>query len=189
MTAARSLMRRPRLNLIANDPMNDPGIETARLRLRAITQDDLDDLLDIWHDPQAMRLFPKRLDRDEMSAWIDRNQQRYVEYGHGIWAVILKETGAFVGDCGLVWQDVGGAQELEVGYHFKPAFWGHGYAPEAARACIDYAFEQLSHPRVISMIRPENTASRRVAEKNGLRYEKQLEWRGYLHNVFVIEKD
>ncbi|MDX2029844.1 MAG: GNAT family N-acetyltransferase [Blastocatellia bacterium] len=165
--------------------LNDAILETDRLRLREITLADLDDIHAIWGDPEAMRLFPRTLDRDEVREWIARNLTRYAETGHGVWAVIRKEDGQFVGDCGLVIQDINGTPELEVGYHFLPRFWGHGYASEAARGCMDYARETLGRPRVISMIRPENLASRRVAERNGLRIEREVDWRGYQHLIYA----
>ena len=163
-------------------------LETERLWLRCITYDDLDDLLRIWGDPEAMKFFPKALNRQEMVEWIDRNLKRYEECGHGIWAALLKEIQQFVGDCGLVIQDVDGIQELEVGYHFNKAFWGRGLAAEAARGCMEYARTTLNRRRVISMIRPENLASRRVADRNGLKIEKEIFWRGYQHYVYSIEQ-
>lgn len=169
--------------------MSKPILETERLVLREITPDDCDELLQIWGDAEAMHLFPKTLNRQEMIEWIDRNLKRYESYGHGVWAVILKDSHQFVGDCGLVIQEVEGAEELEVVYHFNTKFWGKGLATEAARGCMEYAFTRLNRRRVISMIRPENSSSRRVAERNGLKIEKEVFWRGYQHDVYVIEKD
>ncbi len=169
--------------------MNEPILETERLILRQISHDDLDELLQIWGDAETMSLFPKTLNRQEMSEWIDRNLKRYEDFGHGIWAVILKADGVFVGDCGLVIQEVDGVQELEVGYHFNKRFWGQGFAAEAARGCMDYAFNQLNRRRIISMIRPENLPSQRVAQRNGLKIEKEIFWRGYLHCVYAFERD
>jgi len=163
-------------------------LETERLSLREITADDLDDLLEIWGDPEAMRLFPRTFDHQAMREWIERNQRRYEEHGHGLWAVILRSEQKLVGDCGLAVQEVGGVEELEVGYHFNRKYWGRGYATEAARACMDYAFERLGRHRIISMVRPENAPSRRVAEQNGLRIEKEVFWRGYQHYVYAIER-
>lgn len=168
--------------------MSKPILETERLLLREITHDDCDELLQIWGDAEAMRLFPKVLNRQEMIEWIDRNLKRYENYGLGVWAVILKDGQQFVGDCGLVIQEVDGIAELEVGYHFNPKFWGQGFATEAARGCMEYAFNRLSRSRVISMIRPENLSSRRVAERNGLKIEKEVFWRGYQHYVYSIER-
>lgn len=168
--------------------MSNIILETERLFLREITHDDRNALLQIWGDAETMRFFPKSLNAQEMSEWIDRNLLRYESYGHGIWAVILKNEGVFVGDCGLVIQEVDGVEELEVGYHFNKNFWGRGFATEAARGCMEYAFTQLQRRRIISMVRPENLSSRRVAERNGLKIEKELFWRGYQHLVYVSEK-
>lgn len=168
--------------------MNKTILETERLILREIAHADLDDLLAIWGDEKVMRLFPKTLDRVDMATWIDRNLKRYEQYGHGLWAVILKSEQKLVGDCGLVIQEVDGAEELEVGYHFNKNYWGRGLAAEAARGCMEFAFTRLNRQRIISMIRPENLPSRRVAERNGLRIEKEVFWRGYQHYVYVIEQ-
>lgn len=167
--------------------MSKPILETERLLLREITHADCEELLRIWGDADAMRLFPKVLNQQEMTEWIDRNLKRYECYGHGVWAVILKDNQQFVGDCGLVIQEVDGVEELEVGYHFNPKFWGQGFATEAARGCMEYAFNQLNSRRVISMVRPENLPSRRVAERNGLKIEKEIFWRGYQHLVYAAE--
>jgi RimJ/RimL family protein N-acetyltransferase len=164
-------------------------LETDRLRIREIAPSDFDGLFEIWSNPEAMRLFPSTLDRQGMDEWIERNLNRYEQYGHGLWAVVLRAEEKLIGDCGLVIQDVDGVEELEVGYHFNPKYWGRGYATEAARACMEYAFDRLGRRRVISMIRPENLPSRRVAERNGLRIEKEIYWRGYRHCVYAIVRD
>lgn len=169
--------------------MNKTILETERLILREITHADLDDLLAIWGDQEVMRLFPKTLDRTDLDGWIDRNLKRYEQYGHGLWAVILKSEQKLIGDCGLVIQEVDGAEELEVGYHFNKNYWGRGLAAEAARGCMEFAFTRLNRQRIISMIRPENLPSRRVAERNGLRIEKEVFWRGYQHYVYAIQRD
>ncbi len=165
--------------------MREVSLETKRLRLRALTHDDFADLFAIWSDAVTMRYYPQTLDETALRAWIERNLQRYEEYGHGLWAVIRKADQQFVGDCGLVVQDVEGVAELEVGYQFNKQFWGHGYATEAARGCMGFARVVLGRERIISMIRPENLPSRRVAERNGLQIEKQVCWRGFDHYVYA----
>jgi RimJ/RimL family protein N-acetyltransferase len=165
--------------------MSEVILETPRLTLRLITPDDFADLFAIWSDAATMRFYPKTLDEVEMRAWIDRNLQRYAEHGHSLWAVIRQADQQFVGDCGLITQDVDGVAELEVGYQFNKAYWGNGYATEAARGCMEYARAQLGRTRIISMIRPENLPSRRVAERNGLSIEKELYWRGFTHYVYA----
>jgi [ribosomal protein S5]-alanine N-acetyltransferase len=165
--------------------MTQVVIETERLLLRTITHDDFADLFAIWSDAEAMRFYPNTLDEAAMRAWIERNLKRYEEYGHGLYAVIRKADQQFVGDCGLVVQDVEGVAELEVGYQFNKQFWSNGYATEAARGCMDYARDVLKRERIISMIRPENLPSRRVAERNGLQIEKKVFWRGFDHYVYA----
>lgn len=159
--------------------------ETERLWLRTITHDHFDDLFAIWSDAETMRFYPNTLDETAMRAWIERNLKRYEDCGHGLWAVIRKADQQFVGDCGLVVQDVDGVAELEVGYQFNKQFWGNGYATEAARGCMDFARDVLKRERIISMIRPENLPSRCVAERNGLQIEKKVFWRGFDHYVYA----
>jgi RimJ/RimL family protein N-acetyltransferase len=100
--------------------------------------------------------------------------------------MVLKETGELVGDCGLIRQELDRTVEVEIGYHVRRDLWGRGMAPEAAAACRDYGFEMLRAKRLISLIRPENLASRRVAEKIGLALWKTVDWRGLSHCVYVI---
>jgi RimJ/RimL family protein N-acetyltransferase len=100
--------------------------------------------------------------------------------------MILKSSGELIGDCGLVRQVVGELEEIEIGYHVRRDLWGQGYASEAARACRGYGFATLPVDRLISMVRPENLASRRVAEKTGMTVWKELKWGGFLHCAFAI---
>jgi [ribosomal protein S5]-alanine N-acetyltransferase len=166
--------------------MSEQILETDRLQLRQITHDDFADLMAIWGDAETLKFYPNTLDAAALRAWIERNLQRYEEYGFGLYAVIRKADYQFVGDCGLVVQDVDGVAELEVGYQLNKQFWGNGYATEAARGCMDFARDQLDRKRIISMIRPENLPSRRVAERNGLQIEKQVFWRGFDHYVYAV---
>jgi RimJ/RimL family protein N-acetyltransferase len=121
-------------------------------------------------------------------AWIGRNCERYRRDGHGLWAMLLKQSGELIGDCGCTLQEVEGKNEVEVGYHVRRDLWGNGYATEAALACMEYAFAKLGAERVISIIRPENVPSRRVAEKNGLVCDKIVFWRGYEHCIYAMSK-
>ena len=102
--------------------------------------------------------------------------------------MLLRDTDQLIGDCGCTLQEVEGRNEIEVGYHVRRDLWGKGYATEAAQACMEYAFTKLGVKRVISMIRPENAPSRRVAEKNGLTCEKVVFWRGYEHCIYAKQQ-
>ena len=159
-------------------------LETERLQLRHLRPDDLDSMHAYLGDPETMKFYPAPYSREFIREWLLRNEERYARYGYGLFGVELKSTGDLIGDCGLVWQEIDGGPELEVGYHFHRAHWGHGFATEAARACIDYAFSSTGVDHVISLIRPENVPSRRVAERNGLALARQLMWKALLHDVW-----
>jgi RimJ/RimL family protein N-acetyltransferase len=164
-------------------------LETSRLVLRTFVPDDVDALARVLSDPQTMRYYPAPFDRPGVADWIARNQRRYDSDGHGLWATVLKATGELTGDCGLVRQYVDGHSEIEIGYHTRRDLWGQGLATEAARACCDWGFQNLAVHRLISLIRPENLPSRRVAEKCGMQVSKQVLWRDVPHLVYSITRD
>ncbi len=143
-------------------------LKTERLLLREMTQDDLPALQGILQDEETMYAYNGAFDEAETQAWLDRQLSRYAQYGFGLWAVVLKESGGMIGQCGLTMQPWRGDEVLEVGYLFNRAFWHHGYATEAARGCMEYAFDRLGAREVCSIIRETNLPSRRVAERNGM---------------------
>ena len=104
-------------------------------------------------------------------------------------AVILRENGKLIGYCGFFLQMVDGVEEFEIGYRLDPEYWGRGMATEAARAVRDHAFRDLRAARVISLILPENFASRRVAEKNGMRLEKETTFRGFPPRSLLLRRE
>lgn len=163
-------------------------LETERLLLRELVPEDGDSLAAVLSDPETMRYYPAPLDASGVAAWIERNRRRYAEAGHGLWAMVLKSSCEVIGDCGLTRQSVDGTDEIEIGYHVRHDLWGRGFAPEAARACQGYGFGQLGADRLISLIRPENWPSRRVAEKTGLSLWKEVVWRDWPHCVYVIRR-
>lgn len=121
-------------------------LETERLRTRFLTLDDLKIWAEFFTDEETIAFFLMAVyDTPEESAryWIERQLTRYAELRYGMQALIDKETNAFVGMCGLMTQTVDSTIEMEVGYHVLKKYWGRGYAPEAARLFIDYAFERL----------------------------------------------
>ena len=163
-------------------------LETERLLLRPFSLSDVDALEAVLGEPVAMQFYPAPLTREGVESWIRKNLARYEKNGHGLNAMVVKASGEVVGDCGCIVQLVEERDQLEIGYHVRRSLWGNGYATEAARSCMDYAFNQLGVPRVISMIRPENLNSRRVAEKNGLVCEKVIFWRNYDHCIYAKHK-
>ena len=159
-------------------------LETPRLHLREFIPEDADALALVLSDTETMRYYPVQFDRAGVEEWIARNRRRYTVNGHGLWAMILKSTGELIGDCGVTVQNVDGIDELEIGYHLRRDHWGQAYATEAAQACRDWAFANRNTDYVISLIRPENQPSRRVAERNGMILWKEVIWRDLPHYVY-----
>ena len=164
-------------------------LETERLLLRPLTRDDVDAIFAIIGDPIAMQYYPRTFTPEDAEKWIDRNLHWYEKDGYGLLAVVLKSSGAVIGDCGLSWQPADDEPVLELGYHLRRDHWGHGYATEAAQACMDYAFRALKADRLVSLIKAENVPSRRVAERNGMQAERQVMHVGLPHLMYVITRD
>ena len=164
-------------------------IETPRLRLRPLTLVDFEAIYAVIGDPLTMRFYPAPYDKQGTLDWIERNLRRYEKDGTSLHAVVLKSTNETIGDCGPAWQETDAGRELEIGYHIRRDCWGHGYATEAAKAAMTYAFENFAVDHLISLIRPDNIPSRRVAEKNGLRIDREIEWKGIRHFVYAIGRE
>lgn len=108
-------------------------IETERLYLREMTQEDFPALYTVLADSDIMRHYPYSFDENRVCGWIETNIERYRVYGFGLWAVVLKETGEMIGDCGLTMQNINGRISPEIGYHIAKSHQRQGYAKEAAR--------------------------------------------------------
>ncbi|MEP7060569.1 MAG: GNAT family N-acetyltransferase [Actinomycetota bacterium] len=175
-------------------------LETERLILRELTMDDLEAIAEMYADQEVRRFFPegtltREETREELEWFI---HVHYVRYGFGLWATVLKETGALIGRCGLLpWTIVPTVTpgitalepsdetppeadhlEVEVAYLLARPYWGKGLATEAALAIVAHAFERLQLSRLICLFEPENLASANVARKIGMTYEKQVELDG-----------
>ncbi len=159
-------------------------LETERLYLRELKQEDLDRLHAIFSDEETMRFYPAPFTREQTGQWIKKNQERYRKDGFGLWGVCLKETDELIGDCGLVRQTVDGRTEIEIGYHIHKKYWSRGFATEAAKACKAYGFHQLHFHKLICLIDPKNIPSIRVAEKIGFTIEKEVFIFGKIHAVY-----
>ncbi|HEY6445820.1 MAG TPA: GNAT family N-acetyltransferase [Acidobacteriaceae bacterium] len=162
-------------------------LQTERLILRELILADAAALHAVLGDAENMIWYPHPLSEAEVETWIARQSERYAS-GAGLLAVILKETGELIGDCGPVWQEVEGVQELEIGYHVRRDHQKRGLATEGARAVRDSAFATLGVDHLISLIRPENLPSRRVAEKNGMTLDRVVFWHGYDHCVYRLNR-
>jgi len=150
-------------------------LESERLLLRRLEPGDQDSLYALYSDPEVRRYIPEGTltygETQEELEWFLNGHPRYPELG--LWATILKDTGRFIGRCGLLPWTIDGQFEVEVAYLLDRAVWGQGLGTEAARAILEYGFTRLGLTRMICMIDPDNRASIRVAEKIGMRLEKE----------------
>jgi [ribosomal protein S5]-alanine N-acetyltransferase len=163
-------------------------LETERLKLRHFLPADLDELASILTDPETMQYYERPFTVAESERWIAQNLDRYETDGFGLWVIESKENGEFLGDCGPVRRFVDERDEVEIGWQVKRTRWRQGIASEAGAACRDYAFGPLGLDRVISLVRPENVPSRGVAEKIGMSIEKEIDYKGMNHYVYVLER-
>ena len=156
-------------------------IETERLILRRFTPEDAADTYRIYTDPDNMRFMGRRPDSVEFERYhLRRHIANYYErHDFGLWAVVLKENGRLIGRCGLIYQQIEGTQEVEVSYLIDKHYWGQGLATEAAREVLKLGFEKYKLPRLVAVINPENIASVRVAEKVGMKYERDVDFRDF----------
>ncbi len=167
-------------------------LETERLVLRHFHRFDDQAMYRVFGDAEVMRYGDGVQTETWVRAWLQKCLEKdYPEWGFGPWAVVEKQRRETIGYCGLFYfPDVCGQPEIEIGYRLARTFWGQGYATEAVLAVRDYGLNILCLPRLIAMIDPHNTASIRVAEKAGMRAEKDVMFEGYTHpdRVYVIAR-
>ena len=149
-------------------------LETSRLFLREIRTDDYKSIGSILQDIDVMYAWEHAFSDEEVVQWIDENIMRYDRDGYSYWAVIEKASDRLIGVTGLIFEEADNENYVGIGYLYKKSHWGNGYAFEAASACINYAFNVLHLNEITAQIRPENTASRKVAERLGMSIKKQF---------------
>ncbi|SEN30353.1 Protein N-acetyltransferase, RimJ/RimL family [Terribacillus saccharophilus] len=166
-------------------------IETNRLLIRPYTIEDMHFLESLVSDPQVVRFIGNGKPRTKEGARLFFNwnlSQMKEDQLFGLQVLVEKTSGDLIGHAGLVPQEVDGVTEIEVGYWIAPAYWGMGFATEAAAAFRDIAFERLNEDRIIALIYPDNIASCRVAEKLGMHIWKEIERHNKEVLVYTKEK-
>jgi len=168
-------------------------LETGRLRLREMLRSDMPALKKILQDPDVMYAYEGSFSDTEVDAWYERQRHNYFILGFGLWAVVLKETGEMIGQCGLTMQDYKDNKVLEIGYHLQKEHWHRGYATEAAIACRDYAFVNLNAGEVFSIVRDTNIPSQNVAKRCGMEirdeFVKHYRRVDMPHVLYSVRKD
>ena len=150
-------------------------LETSRLILRHQVLSDLDDLWALYCNPNITKYIPDApRSREEAKDELEWHMNGHPKNPQlGLWATIYKETGKFIGRCGLLPWEIDGQKEVEVAYTIAEEYWGQGLATEAAKAILNYGFANLKLTRLICLIDEENVPSQKVAEKIGMKFEKE----------------
>ena len=168
-------------------------LETSRLILRHLEQNDLNDLYKLYSDPEIRKYFPEGVltlaETREHLEWYMNGPRDHPELG--LWATIHKETGMFIGRCGLLPWEIDGKQEVEIAYLLDKLFWHQGLATEAALGILEYGFDKLNLSRLICLMAPENSASQRVAQRVGMSLEGKVDGiaaDNFLTLIYAINK-
>jgi RimJ/RimL family protein N-acetyltransferase len=166
-------------------------LETERLILRSFREEDVERMAQLFANPDFMRF--------SLGVFTERKQTvAFIEKVMG-WdrvgipsqfAVVPRgEEEAIIGYCGFFYHPEHGIEDIEIGYRLDPGYWNRGLITEAARAVRDHGFHDWKLSRVISLIHPENIPSRRVAEKNGMKVEKEITFRGFPTLVYAMTRE
>ena len=165
-------------------------IETERLFLREMYENDFDALYGILADADIMQHYPYTFDENRVRNWIQRNIERYRIFGFGLWAVCLKETGEMIGDCGITLQLIDGQIKPEIGYHIRADKQRNGYAKEAAIAVRDWTFNNTPFQIVYSYMKYTNEPSVKTAISYGCKQvDEYKDDENEITKVFAISKD
>ena len=145
-------------------------LETDRLILREMTDDDFDALKKVISDPETMKFYPKPYDDEGVSRWIRWCKASYEKRGFGLWAVIFKETNEMIGDCGISMQVIDDEEKPEIGYHLRKDFHRLGIGKEMTQAVRDFFFTHFAFDEVYSYMNVDNLPSYKTAEANGMSF-------------------
>lgn len=156
---------------------------TQRLVLRHLHTGDGDAMHRIFGDREVMRFGDGTKTPEQVQLWINRwIDDLYHRWGFGMWVLVRQSDERTIGYCGLSrLPDRVGPNETEIGFRLARPFWGKGFASEAVAAARDYAWTELSLPKLVAFIDPSNVASIRVIEKAGFEYERDVMLDGYDH--------
>lgn len=146
------------------------AIETVRLTLREYQPGDHAALHALLSEPVTMQFWPAPFTQAQTEAWLARQIASYTTHGFGHWAVCQRDTGAQIGDVGLMHTQVNDRDEIDLGYIIHSSFWRQGYALEAARAALEFARAQPTITRVVANMPYNHHGSRRIAEALGMHY-------------------
>jgi|ERR1043166_8356247 len=164
-------------------------LETSRLILRPFREEDIERLAELMANRDFMRFSLGPYTREQTQTVLQKFRGWNQAGLPSQFAVIFRGDNQLIGYCGFLHWHLDGTDEIEIGYRLHPDYWNRGLASEAAQAVRDHAFRDLGLPKVISLIHPDNIPSRRVAEKNGMKVERETVFRGFPAQVFAITRE
>jgi len=159
--------------------------DTPRLIIAKIEKSDTDSLFQLTGDQRVMEYFPKVLNYSETNKMVDEILSQYEKHGYCYWKLLRNNRFDFIGIAGLLHQEIDGNVETEISYRIRPRYWNRGFASEAAQACKEYAEKVLHKSKLISIIHPKNTASKRIATKLGAKQSGTTLFLGMEHELFI----
>lgn len=145
-------------------------LETERMILREMVDVDYESLAKVISDPITMKYYEKPYDEEGVWRWLNWCKSSYEKYGFGLWAVIYKETGEMIGDCGISMQPIDNGWKHEIGYHLNSAYHRQGLGKEMTQAVRDYFFTHFDFGEAYSYMDKDNEPSYKTAEANGMTY-------------------
>lgn len=164
-------------------------LETNRLMLREMNDEDFAALKKVLSDPENMKYYPKPYDDEGVQKWIDWCKSSYQQYGFGLWAVVLKSTGEMIGDCGVSMQFIDEQWKPEIGYHLRLDFHKQGLGKEMTQAVRDYFFIHYDYDEVYSYMETDNLPSQKTAEANGMTYRHDYNIKYGVCKVYSITRE
>jgi len=165
------------------------SFETRRLSAERLRMSHFDDVQRMHSDPTVMATLGGLRDETQTRGLLSANEEHWERHGYGLWA--FRESGArvFAGRGGLRHLEIGGGSEIEVAYALLADFWNRGLATEMAVAIVRLAFEELQIDELVCFTLPSNHASRRVMQKAGFRYERDVVHAGLPHVLHRLKRD
>ena len=164
-------------------------IETERLLLRPLEEKDYDGVKSVICDAETMVYYGAPYPEEGVRRWLDWSYGLFEDYGFGLFAIIRKEDGAFIGDISVSIQHIAGKMRPEIGYHLSKSYWRQGYAKEAGAAILDWLFENTSLNTVYSYTTTPNLPSRKTSLSLGLKERGYFEKEGEEHVYFSITRE
>ncbi len=162
---------------------------TARLKVRQLTSGDLEDLMNLYQTPLVVKTLRGSRPREQIMQSLEGHIEHWDTYNFGYYAFEDRETESFIGRGGLKRCVIDGKNEVEVAYALLPEYWGKGLATEIVKKLVDIGFYKLNLRSIVGLTLFDNEASKRVLEKNGFVFEKEIIYKGEPHILYRLTLD